>query len=86
MIWFIFDLGIGLAAFVTFAVAFFRKPGAGLRTRNRPWARSLLFPANSLPDPVAGEMLSLLAAPEIQRKQLITLAIIDKTRPISALK
>src|ERR1700730_5167680 len=43
MIWFLFDLGIRLAAFVALA-AFFWKPGAGLRARNRPWARSWRFP------------------------------------------
>jgi len=36
MIWFIFDLGIGLVVFVASAVAFFGKSGAGLRARNRP--------------------------------------------------
>src|SRR5262245_13335737 len=36
MIQFIFDLGIGLSAFIALAVAFFRKPGVGLRARNRP--------------------------------------------------
>jgi hypothetical protein len=65
MIRFILDLGIRLAAFVALAVAFLRKPGMGLRVRNRPWARSLQLPAASLLDPVAGEMLSLPSAPWI---------------------
>src|SRR5437660_4128545 len=44
MIALIFDLGIRLAAFVALAVAFFRKPGAGLRTRNRPWGSLVAIP------------------------------------------
>ena len=44
MIRFIFDLGIELATFVASAVAFFRKPGAGLRARNRPWGSVVAIP------------------------------------------
>ena len=40
MIWFIFDLGIGLATFVVWVVAFFGEPEAGLRARSRPWSSS----------------------------------------------
>src|SRR6266478_8583355 len=40
MIWFIFDLGIGLATFVAWVVAFFREPEAGLRAHSRPWSSS----------------------------------------------
>src|SRR6266478_282226 len=38
MIWFIIDLGIGLATFVVWVVAFFRE--AGLRAHSRPWSSS----------------------------------------------
>jgi hypothetical protein len=64
MIWFIFDLGIGLTTFVALVVAFFKEPeacglAAGLGARPKP------FPAHSLPDPAAREMSSLPAAPSI---------------------
>src|SRR6266478_2751467 len=51
MIWFIFDLGIGLATFVAWVVAFFREREAGLRAHSRPWSSSETLPARSLPDP-----------------------------------
>src|ERR1700730_9398341 len=66
MIRFIFDLGIELATFVASAVAFFRKPGAGLRARNRPWGWSLQFPAgfpgrrNVLPDRRAADLAQVV--------------------------
>ena len=44
MIWFILDLGIGLATFVALAVAFFGKPGAGLRARYRAWGSAVAAP------------------------------------------
>src|SRR5882762_9300543 len=44
MIRFIFDLGIEAATFVASAVAFFRKPGAGLRARNRPCGSVVAIP------------------------------------------
>src|SRR6266446_41061 len=40
MIWLIFDLGIELATFVAWVVAFFREPEAGLRAHSRPWSSS----------------------------------------------
>src|SRR3984893_17664781 len=40
MIWFIFDLGIMLGAFVASAAAFFRKP----RARNRVWGSVVAIP------------------------------------------
>jgi hypothetical protein len=46
MIWFIFDLGIGLATFVAWVVAFFREPEAGLRARSRPWSSSETIPCS----------------------------------------
>jgi hypothetical protein len=44
MIRFIFNLSIGLAAFLPWAVAFFGRPGAGLRARNRPWGSAVAPP------------------------------------------
>src|ERR1700730_9748526 len=44
MIALIFDLGIRLATFVALAAAFFRKPGARLRARNRPWGPVVAIP------------------------------------------
>src|SRR5262249_3314852 len=49
MIAFMFDLCIRLAAFVALAVAFFRKPAAGLRVRNRPCG-SVVAPPCCLPE------------------------------------
>ena len=50
MIAFMFDLCIRLAAFVALAVAFFRKPGAGLRVRNRPCGSAVAAPCWFPPD------------------------------------
>jgi hypothetical protein len=47
MIILILDLGIRLAAFAALAVAFFEKPGAGLRARNRPCGSVVPFPCHS---------------------------------------
>src|SRR6266481_5740227 len=44
MIALIFDLGIRLATFAALAAAFFRKPGAGLRARNRAWGSVVAIP------------------------------------------
>jgi len=44
MIWFIFHLGTGLATFVAAAAAFFGKPAAGLRARNRVGSSVVAFP------------------------------------------
>src|SRR3984893_1115821 len=70
MIRFIIDLGIELATFVASAVAFFRKPGAGLRARNRPWGSVVAilcqFPAgppgrgNVLPDRRAADLAQVV--------------------------
>jgi hypothetical protein len=42
-----FDLGTRLATFVALSVAFFRKPGAGFRARNRPCGSAVQFPCHS---------------------------------------
>jgi hypothetical protein len=44
MIQFMFDLAIGLATFAALTAAFFGKPGAGLRARNRPWGWDVALP------------------------------------------
>src|SRR4029077_6822202 len=44
MIALIFDLGVGLATFAALAAAFFRKPGAALRARNRAWGSVVAIP------------------------------------------
>src|SRR6266478_3804687 len=44
MIALIFDLGIRLATFAALAAAFFRRPGAGLRGRNRAWGSVVAIP------------------------------------------
>jgi len=58
MIWFIFDLGVGLATFVVLAVAFFGPPGAGLRARNRPLGSTVALPC-CFPDGLRGREMSL---------------------------
>ena len=65
MIWFIFDLGIGLATFVALAAAFFGRPGRGCGLATEFGARSLQLRANSLPGRMAGTRFPLLAVSEI---------------------
>jgi hypothetical protein len=86
MIWFIFDLGIGLATFVVWVVAFFREPEAGLRARSRPWSSSETPPCSFPAGPRGREMSSLPSGPTILRKRLITLVITGKTGANSALE
>src|ERR1700731_459008 len=66
MIWCSINLGIGMATFVAWAVAFLNKPGAGVRTRDQPPDSVIVtpccFPAgphgrgNVVPAPRAGDL------------------------------